>query len=231
MTRVGKAGSLLLGTVLMAGCSDGTVPTAALESPALGESSVLTSVVCDVTGDAAFHLNSGPGSKKKAPVWQDITRAEISKSGGTFVLTMALAGPLPAAPPEAAGGLGWYEWGWALDTDPTTFPAGDPFPPPSAQAAPFDFFVALIWDGSAFQAIVVDRRPLLTNGQVVVTPVDYAINGEKLRLSVPSALLGDAAEFTWAGFTEIRHSHWGSQGFENPDATAFVTWPGQTLCP
>jgi hypothetical protein len=227
MTRT-RLFKLSLAVGLSLSCSEQSVPTAVLEEPALGQSGAasLTSVVVDPSGDAAFRGNSGSGSDKKVPDWLDITRSEISKQGRTFVLTMNLADLLPAAPPEASGGLGLYQWGWGLDTDTGTSPAGTPFP--KSDTNPFEFFVLLDWNGTAYQASVMDRRPLLSGGEALFTRVAATVDGATIRLSVSEALLGNPSAFSWGAFTDLRHAHYGNEGFDlldvAPDLT-LATWP------
>jgi hypothetical protein len=233
--RVIQIQRLLVGVAVVTGCDGRSSPTAVRIPPAsysVSSGSGQTSVVTDRIGDAAFNLNTGPGSTKKAPDFQDIVRSEISKVGRTFIFTSEFAGPLPAEPPGSSGSLGWYEWDWGLDTDPASFPSGLPFPP--GQALGIEFFPALIADGTTYSAILVDRRPLLSGNEAVVTPVDFMISGATITLYVDASLLDDPSSFGWAAFTEIRHAHWGSEGFDIADfapdlnlGAPFATWPQQ----
>jgi hypothetical protein len=225
MNRIRTIAFFVIGGFWANGCSQQNLPAGLVDEPVFDQSGTSSSVI-DPVGDATFRQNTGPGSAKKVPDWLDITGAEISKQGQTFVLTMALAGALTTLP-EASGGFGVYQWGWGLETDLGTAPAGTPFP--SSDPNLFEFFILLDWDGSAFQAIVMDRRPLLSGGEAILTPVEFSVTGTTIRLSVPQRLLGNPTAFDWAAFTDIRHAHYGNEGFDildgAPDAS-LAQWPG-----
>src|SRR4051812_18052578 len=94
-----------------------------------------SSEVTDPAGDA----------ENNAEPWLDILRSRVARGGDTFPFSAKRAGPLPAAPPAAPGGLGWYLWFWGIDVDPDLAPAGYPFP--KNHLAPFDFAVVFASDG------------------------------------------------------------------------------------
>jgi hypothetical protein len=79
----------------------------------------------DPAGDAAY----------RAPAFMDIIGAEATKSGQTYGFQMSLAEPIPAVPPPTPPGSNQIQWDWAIDTDPTTFPAGAPFLSSSSMSA------------------------------------------------------------------------------------------------
>ena len=54
------------------------------------------------------------------------------------------------------------------------------------------------WDGTAFAGILIDRRPLLTGGEAIITPIPFRINGRIVEAFVPYAVIGDVpASFEW----------------------------------
>jgi hypothetical protein len=144
-----------------------------------------TSVVTDPAGDAKYH----------APGYLDIVRVEVTKTGQTFGFLMSVAAPFPAAPPLPKG-TRLVSWGWGLNTDPTTFPAGTPFPP--GKARPAEFLVYVGWDGSAFSGVLIDRRPLLTGGEAVVVAPPFTISGTEVRIDVGASVLGNPSSFSWS---------------------------------
>ena len=224
-----KVASLVIAVVLGA-CSDRVVPTALRDLPLLtfDATAAATSSTTDPIGDASLNTKSnvGPGADAKVPEYLDIVRAEISKSGQTFALTMNVAGSVPAVPADASGGLGTQSWLWGLDTDPTTAPQGGFLPP--GQPHPAEFFIAVTWDGTLFSAALFDRRPALSGGDPTITPVPFTIAGTQVRVSLEARALGDPATFGWGAATITRHSHYSSEGFQEldraPDA-AWVIWP------
>jgi hypothetical protein len=129
----------------------------------------------------------------------DIVGAETELIGGTIGFQMSVAARIPAAPPPTPPGTSQIEWDWALDTDPTTFPAGDPFPGGPGQARPAEFIVKVIWDGSSFSAILIDRTPLLSGEEASITPLAFTISSTDIRADVPASLL--PSSFSWGAVT------------------------------
>jgi hypothetical protein len=146
------------------------------------------SIVTDPVGDASY----------KAPGYMDIVSAQLADSGGTLQFQMTVAEAIPAAPVLPSPATKQISWSWPLDTDPTTFPAGAPFAPGNSGGAA-ELIVTVAWDGSAFSAFLVDRRPLLTGGQAIVTPLGFTISGTLLRVDVQRSALGNPLSFSWGG--------------------------------
>ena len=88
------AGGLLLGTALMAGCTErntqGPLATtgAGLSADATGAT---TSAVVDAVGDAV-----------DAPAWLDLASASITRKRSRFYFTVDVAGSIPAEPGSTA---------------------------------------------------------------------------------------------------------------------------------
>jgi hypothetical protein len=173
------------------------------------------SVVTDPVGDALY----------KAPGYMDIVSAQLADVGGTFEFQMSVAKPIPATPPLPPPATKEISWRWGLDTDPTTFPAGDPLAP--GATGPAEFVIAIAWDGSAFRAFLLDRRPLLTGGQAVLTPLDYTISGTLLQVDVEASALGDPSSFGWGGVTVYSSGPSGNDGFHFVDGLSpfYTPWP------
>jgi hypothetical protein len=131
----------------------------------------LTSLVTDPAGDAAWNGNSGPGSSKKVPDYLDLIRSEITQKGNDFIMTIDAAAPIGL--PDVSTGNGLIGRAIGLDTDPTTAPAG--YPLSNGTVVPFEFYVNVTYDGTRFQGMVIDRRPLLTGGEAIVTPHPFSI--------------------------------------------------------
>lgn len=187
-----------------------------LSLPALAASS--TTVVTDPAGDAVY----------KAPGYMDIIRAEISKDQGTFIFKMRLAEVLPAAPPPPPPGNNGLVWVWSVDTDPSTFPAGTPKAPGNGQQAPAELVVLAFWDGSAFSALLQDRRPLLTGGTALVTSLPFTISGADLQVTAGASLLGNPSSFLWAPITVYwSGTPFSTSGFHFVDAPqpVYNPWP------
>jgi len=204
MKPIRTAGTLLLGTALMAGCTEPnarTGPVGTATGPLSADVAAgKTSVVLDGTGDWVDITGQD---------YQDEVRAEITKKGNTFVFVMTLAGAVGDDPtfPSWADAL---LWDFALDTRPTEFPVGYPFT--KNTAAPWDFVYASGFtdplNPSSSPGILIDRRPLLTGGQAIVTPSHFTIDGAKMTWVVDAGLLGDPSTIQWAAGT----SAWQTSG-------------------
>jgi len=186
----------------------------------------LTSVVEDPIGDLLTQLPNGPNPAFVAQAYQDILRATVTLKHGQFILTMKLAAPIPESPilpPQ----IELIEWDWTFNTNLTAFPAGFPFPGPIDSS---EFMVFVIWNGVSFSAILIDRRPLLTGGDALLTPVPFQIKGSDITVSVDAALLDNPSSFPWRTFTEIWQAQLGTNSWmvadEAPDlGLAAATWP------
>ena len=142
--------------------------------------------VSDPVGDANFN----------APAFQDVVLVQITETpGGDFELLMEMAGPVPVdppLPPPASSEIGWV---WNLDLDPTTFPAGYPY---LKARGPAEFAVHVSWNGAEFTGTAIDRRPLLSGGEAIITPVTFHIDGTIVRADLARTRIGDVpATFGW----------------------------------
>lgn len=158
--------------------------------------------VTDPAGDARYG----------APGFMDIVGAEATKSEQVFRFQMSVAAPIPAVPPPTPPGTNQIQWDWVLDTDPTTFPAGAPFPAVPGQPRAGEFIIHVVWDGSSFSAFLTDRRPLLSGGEAVITPLAFTISGTDVMADVGASLLDEPSSFSWGAVT----FYWSSP----PGATA-----------
>jgi hypothetical protein len=218
---IGSAASVLCFSLLLLGCVREDTVLAPDVHP-LAPVAVLTSAaVADPEGDAV----ASQGNGLTGEAYQDIVGADVSKERGTFVFLMDLAAPLPARP-DLNPGTHLQEWSWNLNTNPSTFPAGFPFAPGSV--APPEFSVLVLWDGSAFTASVIDRRPLLVGEDATITAVPFDISGAQVRVYVDAALLGNPARFAWIARTNDWPSQMGTNSVQTldraPDAAPGF-WP------
>ena len=213
MNATRKAGSLLLGAALMAGCTERNALTASDNQPGVAfDAAALTSVVRDAVGDAAWQGNTGPGSAAKVPAWLDIVSASITLQNHQFIVEQEMAAPVPADPaldPDIPPQVDHVLIGYGLDTDPTTAPVGYPFNKNEANNQEFYLFAG--WNptgsfglGTGFIGFMLDRRPLLTGGQALIAPVKFSIQGAHVSMVVDAAALGDPATFAWAAFTHLQ---------------------------
>lgn len=151
-------------------------------------SAALTSVVEDPVGDACCNSEA----------YRDIVKAEITKQGRTFFFSMEIAGPIPETPEFPAGSVDLLSWGWSLDTNSETFPAGYPFKDAPVAS---EYFVWFLWDGTRFTAELIDRTPLLTGGTAIITPLAFTIEGAVFKTSVNAEIMGDPSAFLWLART------------------------------
>ncbi len=205
MNAMRKAGGLLLGAALMAGCNDRNAQTGPTNTPTAGFSAAVdagkTSAVNDATGDWVDITGQD---------YQDIVRAEITKKGNTFVFVMTLAdkvGDNPTFPSWADVLL----WDFAIDTDRNAFHTGYPFTKNTSSNWEFvighwvyapGFSDPLDPAGSPGTLLYYD------GGQVKIIRIQFTIYGAKMTWVVDAASLGDPSTFQWAAGT----SAWQSSG-------------------
>jgi hypothetical protein len=173
--------------------------------------SAQVSTVFDPVGDTVFPFN---------PPFQDFVFGQLTKTAsGDFECLMEMAAPVPVAPPMPQQGQSEIWWFWIFDLDPTTFPQGYPWRGRGAQGTrPPEFIVYVSWDGTEFTGAAIDRRPLLTGGEAIITPVPFSINGTIVEAFLASELLGDVPpSFRWGPFTSDWSGPVGSSGFNFAD--------------
>ena len=199
-TRWAPAGLMALGALGAVAVFD-VAPATADAAPGV------VSTVSDPVGDTLFG----------APAFQDMVFAQMTRTaGGDFALLMEMAGPVPAAPPLPLPATNQIWWFWGFDLDLTASPRGYPLPPGSAIVP--EFIVYVSWDGAAFAGTAIDRRPLLSGGDAIITSVPFSIHGTSVEAVLDSTLIGDVPpSITW----HLRTLDWsgpvGSGGYHFPD--------------
>lgn len=171
--------------------------------------SAQTSTVSDPVGDARFH----------APDFQDLVFGQMTRTAsGDFELLMVMAGPVPDEPAMQPPAHSEMWWAWGLDLDLTTSPRGYPLPDRIAIGLPGEFVVVVRWDGIEFACTAVDRRPLLTGGDAIITPVPFSIDGTIVEADLSFDLIGDfPPSFAWHPFIWNWAGPVGSGGYSGVD--------------
>ncbi len=213
MTRWALAGCLVLAALGAVAVLDVGSPTADA-APSVS----LVSTVSDPVGDTIF---------KNVPAFQDFVFGQMTRAAnGDFELLMEVAAPVPDAPPQTPRGSSGMWWFWIFDLDPTTGPEGYPWKEAAEVGnvhgkpvgRPPEFIVCVSWDGTRFAGNAIDRRPLLTGGEAIITPVPFTINGTIVEADLASALIGAVpASFAWGPFTADWSGPVGSHGFNFAD--------------
>ena len=207
--RAGTVGRVALTVVAMA--------AVAMASAASASS---TSVVTDPVGDAIY----SPGITGQA--YQDIVEVSITQRHDGFTFGMDLAASIPDSPPLLPPGVERLTWSWHLDTDPNTAPCGFPHAPGICVNS--EFFVYVLWDGTTFTGLLVDRRPLLTGGEAVLTPVSFTIDGSGITAFVDGPMIGNPSSFGWRSVAAIWPGPLGTESHHTLDIApdeGFATWP------
>lgn len=179
-----------------------------------------TSVVTDPVGDAIY----SPGITGQA--YQDIVEVSITQRHDGFTFGMDLAASIPDSPPLLPPGVERLTWSWHLDTDPNTAPCGFPHAPGICVNS--EFFVYVLWDGTTFTGLLVDRRPLLTGGEAVLTPVSFTIDGSGITAFVDGPMIGNPSSFGWRSVAAIWPGPLGTESHHTLDIApdeGFATWP------
>lgn len=175
------------------------------------DASVVTSV-SDPVGDANFN----------APAFQDVVFVEFTETAaGDFHLLMEMAGAVPVEPPLPPPGENEIQWVWNFDLDPTTFPPGYPF---LKAEGPPEFMVYVSWDGVEFAGSAIDRRPLLSGGEAIITPVTFSIDGTIVQADLAYSQIGAVpSSFAWFAGTAAWSGPVGSsEGHHLVDAAKFT---------
>lgn len=160
---------------------------------------------CSVT-DTSSDPTLSPGQGFDGAPYQDILRTAIDRNGGSVVFSMEVAAAIPAAPllktPHSE-----LLWMWGMNTTPGV---AQGFPLAPGVAGLLEFWIHVGWDGAAFQAVVIDRRPALHGGVPLVTPVSFEIIGAIVKVTAPSSLFDDPSQFRWGSSTWIWPTHLGT---------------------
>ena len=197
-----------------------TVVAMAAVAMASATSASSTSVVTDPVGDAIY----SPGITGQA--YQDIVEVSITQRHDGFTFGMDLAASIPDSPPLLPPGVERLTWSWHLDTDPNTAPCGFPHAPGICVNS--EFFVYVLWDGTTFTGLLVDRRPLLTGGEAVLTPVSFTIDGSGITAFVDGPMIGNPSSFGWRSVAAIWPGPLGTESHHTLDIApdeGFATWP------
>ena len=145
----------------------------------------------DAIGDAFWSHDAR--ATAVVPAYRDIALAQLTRlEGGVLEFSMTVADAIPAAP-ELEPSVQEIQCGFRIDSDPSTAPPGYPSAP--AQAEPPEYVVRLLWNGESFRGELIDRRPLLSGGEAVITSIPFDLDGSTLTLWVDA----DAIEATAFG--------------------------------
>ena len=185
----------------------------------------LTGAAAGAGGQSAEHTDPAGDIPKNAPTWQDVLSNQVVLQGNTFTFSMNVAEALPKDPPAASGSLGWYMWGWGINSDPDLSPPGWPFSP--NEQGPHEFFVFLVSDGEQYFAFVADRRPLADGEDVIITPVPFRVRGSSIQVFVDAGLLDDPTDFLWSFGSITWHGNFEGESYDVVDTGVphFVPWP------
>ncbi len=153
----------------------------------------LTSTISDPAGDAFLWIPGGP-----APGYLDIVGASVSLKDGRFVLSLNMAASIPASPVNPPG-TKLLEWAWEFAADPTMRASGFPFGQPAS--SPTLYMVQILWDGTISRGQFIDRTPLFTGGEAVVTPLAFGVKGAEFTASVDATMIGSPSSFIWISTT------------------------------
>jgi hypothetical protein len=176
--------------------------------------------VADVEGD----LNMTPGRGFDGAAYQDILSTAIERAQGQFVFSMEVAAPIPATP-DLKTPHGLLLWMWGMNTGPGV-PQGFPLAP--GVAGLLDFWIHVAWDGSKFEAVVIDRRPASQGDPPLISQVPFVINGASLTILASASLLGEPSTFSWGSSTWIWPTRLGTTGPHRVDQAPDV---GASPCP
>ena len=195
----------------------GVVVVVALMAGSTTVSALVTIESVDPAGDAVF---SPPAVS--APGYLDIVKNSLTADGSSFVVRFEMAASVPAMP-DLHPGIHEVWWQSGFDTDPSAVPAGFPLPPGVASQRA-EFQAVIRWDGHAFSGILIDRTPLFTGGDAVITPLSFTISGATLTATVSAERLGNPASFVLRFTIFAWRGTLGSLGLFGVDFGEPVVW-------
>jgi hypothetical protein len=178
----------------------------------------------DPEGDAFIFFNFV--EHQRAPGYLDLIRGEVKLQGGIFLFNLTVAAPVPDDPYVPQGQF--ITWSFLIDTDPDTFPVGLPVSP--GTPAPYEFFVIIQWDGTDFDAILIDRRPSLVGEDAIVSAIPFDIDGNELSASVSRRMMDRPRSFVWSGNSTAVPSFGENYAFLPVDRVpddGEVAWPAE----
>jgi hypothetical protein len=183
-----------------------------------------TSVAEDPEGDAFFRFDFV--EHQRAPDYLDLTRGEVTLQGGIFIFKFTVAEPVPDEPFVPQGRV--ISWTFLIDTNSATFPVGLPVSP--GIAIPYEFIVVVRWDGTDFDAILIDRRPGLVGEDAIVTAIPFNIDSNELSASVSRRMMDKPRSFVWSASTNAVPSFGENFAFLPADRVpddGGATWPAE----
>jgi hypothetical protein len=203
-----REGQVMIGIIKVA------IAAFVLLSFAAPASAATTVSITDPAGDVT---HKGPG-------YLDVVGASVTKQGPTLVFGKELAAPIPQDIGHITPGNDELWWAWGIDTDPNTAPQG--FPGPNGASFLGEFGLWVSWDGTSFSGNLVDRRPLLTGGAAVITPVPFSVTGNQVSMTVRTSDLGNATSFMWNSPTFYRSTNTDeANGWHTADINPFSPSP------
>ena len=99
------------------------------------------------------------------------------------------------------------------------------------QAAPAEFYVGALWDGTAFSGLLIDRRPALMGQPALQYLIPVSVSGSRITLTVPAALAAQVQAAvvlpgaTWNCLTLRADGPMGSIGIHSADEIGRQPWP------
>ena len=172
-----------------------------------------------LTDPAGDYVSASSCAGQICEPWQDIIGAEMTHVGSGLRMTMTVLAPIPIQP-VLPPGIKFVVWAWRLNTDPNADPSG--FPLPNGIDSPFEVIVDLKWDGKSFTGEVIDRRPLLSGNDAIVTPTQVTATGATVTAEVPASVVSLPTSFQWRASTNAFNGKEGSSGQYPIDNTIFV---------
>ena len=148
------------------------------------------------------------------PAWQDVVAESITggvSSSFTFTETVGAAIPSsPGLPKDTVEQLWWF----CIQVNASFSATGWPFSG-NGNPLPCQYFVFLLWDGTYFSGVFVNRSAQASGGSPTLQILPFTISSATISWTVDRALLGSPSSFGWWVATENR----GTAAFEQNSST------------
>ena len=188
-----------------------------------GSSAVSTSALAQpVSTQISTASHPVSNANFNAPAFQDVVFVQVTK---TAMVASSCSWkwlvPYPSIRPWRHLATIKFAWVWNFDLDPTYVSSRVTLTLSPLVPAEFSLFVS--WDGAAFAGAAIDRRPLLTGGEAIITPVTFSIAGTIVQADLPYTLIGAVpTSFGWFAGTGAWSGPFGSsEGHHLVDIAVF----------
>jgi hypothetical protein len=164
---------------------------------ALAPSARAASVTTVTISDSSVDVKQGTAS------WLDIVSASVSAGKtGNFSFSITVMSSIPTASALSANNTGIVEWFYCLQVNSSFTVSGWPTPNGNGNTDLCQYFLVVVWTGSGFVSVAVNRTPELTGSNPTLTIIPFSIQSASVLWSVDRNLIGSPTSFGFFAASE-----------------------------